>query len=65
MTDYPYYEVVGEGPNGSVAIQLNISEDGAEVDHGEVVDALRGVLAAAPGLVGTRAYRFAVASAEL
>lgn len=65
MADYPFYEVDGEGPEGSIAIQLTISEDGATIDHGVVVAALRDMLAAQPGIVGTNAYRVDVTSTEL
>ncbi|MFF7130407.1 hypothetical protein [Streptomyces sp. NPDC008240] len=62
---YPYYEINGDTAEGGIAVRLDISEDGASVDHNDVIDAVRTVLAAAPGVTGTRAHRYDITQTAL
>lgn len=55
---YPYYEINGDTAEGGIAVRLDISADGASINHDDVIDAVRAVLAAAPGITGTRAHRY-------
>lgn len=62
---YPYYEVNGDTADGGIAVRLDISADGATVDADAIIDAVRSVLTAAPGVTGTRAHRYQITHTEL
>ncbi|MFI2761409.1 hypothetical protein ACH5A3_21445 [Streptomyces echinatus] len=62
---YPYYEIDGDTPDGGIAVRLDISADGATIDPDAVIDAVRQVLAAVPGVTGTRAHRYEITHTSL
>ncbi|WP_225825588.1 hypothetical protein [Streptomyces naphthomycinicus] len=62
---YPYYEINGDTEGGGIAVRLDISADGATIDPATVIDAVRAVLAATPGVTGTRAHRYEITHTSL